>query len=388
MSRRPRILSYTSGRWPCGVASYQANLASALAEFADIETVRLPNDRVLGVNLLAILKQRRLYQRLASCSAKFDAVLMDYTDTFWNGSRLGENFFPAFCSALRAPATVIVHELPGRSDPAEVEGSLLYRGLYRAAHLAMMAVNTRSRDYERYLRTRPFTFAHAVVTHSESLLPRDRGHLLPGPVYRLAEPEWTPREVDARFGLAGKTALLVFGFPQPSKGFDRAIACLTHLPEECVLVQAGYSKASEPAGCELVDLAAKLGVAHRFIRTGSLSDSQLSSVLKRTDLALVPFRSVHHSSSLGHLISAALPILASRQPTIERVANDGAGIAFADFEDPAATAGTIRRMLANPTERDRLCAANAAYAKSHGFREFAKQLLSIMNLSAESRGTR
>ncbi len=395
MTRRPRIASYTSGRWPCGVASYQANLAEALAEFVDVETIRLPNERILGANLPAILKQRRLYQRLARRSIGFDAVLLDYTDTFWNGSRLGENFFPAFCSALRVPATVILHENPGRIDPADVDGSIAYRGTMRLAHHAMMLHDTKCMRYEQYINKRLFYFAAAVVTHSESLAatlrtndPVCNVHCIPAPAYRLAEPEWSREELNDRFALSGKTVLLAFGFPQHSKGFDRAVASLPHLPADFVLVQAGHSESSEPAGRALVEQAAFLGVASRFVRTGPLSDGQLSAVLRRADLALAPFRSVHHSSSLGHLVSAGVPILASQLPTIERAANDGAGIAFTTWDEPAALAREILRLLAAPSETEHLRRRNAEYIACHSFRDFAQHLLSIMHIQSptDSRG--
>jgi len=393
--RRPRIVSYTSGRWPCGVATYQANLAAALSEFVDVETIRMPDDRIFGANVNAILKQRRLYQRLARRSAGFDAAIIDYTDTFWNGSRLGENLFPAFSTSLRAPATVILHERPGRIDPAEVNGPLLYRGLLRLVHTTLMAWDTGLIKYEQYINHHMLRFAKAIVMHSENLAdtvrtesPNYRVHYCSAPAYPLAESEWSTHEVNERFQLADKTVLIVLGFPQVSKGFDRAIACLPHLPTNVVLVQVGHSESSEPAGQILVHQAATLGVSLRFLRTGPLNDGQLASVLRRSDLALVPFRSVHHSSSLGHLISAGAPILAAQLPTIERLANDGAGIAFTTWGEPKALAREINRLLASIDEIERLKRLNVDYLARHRFRDFALELLTIMNIPVDAQPVR
>jgi glycosyltransferase involved in cell wall biosynthesis len=352
------------------VASYQRNLAAALAEFAAVRTVRLPTDRVLGADLAAVRRRRARYLRLADASGEADAALIDYTDSFWNGSRVGECFFPAFARRLTVPAVVILHERPGRTDPADAPGPRAVRGLYRLAHRAFAAWDTRSLRYEPFVRSRLFDFAAHLVTHSPTLA-GPRVAVLPTPAYPLPAPAWTRAEVDGRFRLAGKRVAVLLGFPQPSKGFDRAIAALPYLPPDVTLVQCGWSERSEPEGLKLVSQAASLGVGERFIRTGYLSDAELAAVLARADVALAPFRSVHQSSSLGHLIAAGLPVVAGRIPAVERLAADGAGVAFADCDDPAGFAAAAMDGMADPELR----AKNTAYTVVHGFREIARQLV-------------
>ncbi len=377
---RPRLVYYTSGLWPCGVASYQRNLAAALAEHADVTSVRLPTDRVPGDHLRAILRRRKLYRQLAALSARADAVLIDYTATFWNGSRLGENLFPAFARNLKAPAIVILHEGPGRTDPADTTGPLPLRAAKRFAHRTLAAWDTGTWRYEPFVRTGLFRFATHLVTHAETLADVSPGRVraLPAPAYPLPAPAWSPREVDERFGLAGKRVVLLLGFPQPSKGFDRAVACLPHLPADVVLVQAGDSEQSRPEAEKLAAQAAALGAGERFVRTGYLADPELAAVLRRADVALAPFRAVHQSSSLGHLIAAGVPIVASRIPTTERLAADGAGLRFADCDSPASLAATVAELLNDPAARADLHRKNEDYARRHGFDAVARFLLGLI----------
>ncbi len=369
MPRRPRVLSYTSGLWPCGVASYQRHLSQALAEFADVETVRLPTQRILGDDLLAVLRQRRRYQHFARKSAGRDAVLIDYTATFWNGSRLGENFFPAFANALKAPTLVILHEDAGRTDPADTSGPFVVRAVKRLAHLALTTWDTRTRHYEAFVAKHLFDFAAHVVAHADTLASVAPGRVtvLPTPVYPLPAPVWSRAEVDARFGLAGKRVAVLFGFPQPSKGFDRAVAALPHLPPDVLLLQVGHSERSQAEAEKLQSQA-----AGRLVRTGYLTEAELAAVLARVEVAVAPFRWVNHSSSLGHLIGAGVPIVAHRVPAVERLEADGAGICFVDCDNPVSLAAALVANLDDLRERNR------EYARQHGFAAVARTLMKLI----------
>jgi glycosyltransferase involved in cell wall biosynthesis len=248
------------------------------------------------------------------------------------------------------------------------------RAAYRLAHLTFAGTVR----YERFARTHLFDFAAHVVTHADTLSPLVPGRVrvLPTPAYPLAEPAWTADEVDGRFGLAGKRVALLLGFPQPSKGFDRAVDALPHLPADVVLVQVGQSERSQ---AEAARLTARAG--GRFVRTGPLTDAELAAVLRRADVGLAPFRSVHQSSSLGHLIAAGLPIVASRIPATERLAADGAGIRFADCDDPRALAEAVVQALECPAVREGLWARNTEYAAAHGFGSVARFVAGLVGAS-------
>ncbi|MGL6072843.1 MAG: glycosyltransferase [Fimbriiglobus sp.] len=374
VGQRPRIISYTSGLNPCGVASYQARLAAALAEFAEVVTVRFPTARTLGQDLTAMRVRRREIVELARQSRGFTACLVDYTDTFFNGSRLGETLYPLFTKHLAAPHAVILHENFGRYDPADVDGGFFSRVWQRLTHLVWTTRDTGTRDYLGYLQTRLFQRAKAIWTHSPTLVelrPYDNIRLLPTPAYEL--PAGLPQAL-----WPGQRVLVLLGFPQATKGFDTAIRALPHLPEDVVVVQIGDAPRCAAYVAELQALADQLGVRRRWIRTGVVQDGELRSILERADVGLAPFRQVHQSSSIGHLIGVGMPIVASQIPAIEALAKDGAGILFTNTEEPEAFAQAILDALSPTETRSRLMTQNHTYTQTHSFRVMAQTMFREM----------
>jgi glycosyltransferase involved in cell wall biosynthesis len=374
---RERIVCYTSGLSPCGVASYQRNLAQALAEFAEVTTIRLPTTRTFGADLPAMRARRAEMVALAQQSGEFTASIVDYTDTFFNGSRLGENLYPLFAKHLRCPAIVSLHENFGRTDNADVEGGTLKKITQRITHKWWAYQDTGTQDYVGFLKAKLFAHAAHIITHAPTLLdarPAERMHLLPTPAYPLPLSSWSRDEVDARFGTAGKRVMVLLGFPQLSKGFDRAIAALPHLPEDVVLVQIGDAPRCAGYAQELQTQAENLGVAGRWIRTGPLSDAEMHGVLLRADVALAPFRQVHQSSSLGHLIAVGLPILASNIRPFQTLVADGAGLQLMDTDQAKPLAEATLKLLAGS---DELRAKNRTYTEQHSFRTTALKILEL-----------
>jgi len=382
---RPRLISFTSGLDPCGVASYQRNLANALGEFADVTTVRLPAERTLGTDLSALRKRRAEAATTAARSEDYDGALIDFTDTFFNGSRPGEALFPIFLRNIRCPVVVMLHELPGRTDLPEVVGSTAGKVWQRLVHLAMSRRDSGGGSWERFVRGRYFEGADHLATHAESLvqartsdLPAENLHLLPTPAYPLPWPAADRHDLDERYGLVGKRVLLLFGFPQPSKGFDRAVAALPYLPEDVVVLQIGDAARCADEVAKLTAQAKQSGVATRFLRAGALSDADLAVLMHRADIALAPFRTVRQSSSVGHMIGASLPIIANRVPALEALRNDGAGILFA-ADHPRALAAAVLHLFESADTRQHLALRNAEYTAKNSFRGVALYLLQLLS---------
>ncbi len=379
---KPRVVYYTSPLSPCGVASYQHRVAESFDPDTTLETVRLPAGRRFGADLRSLAGRVAEYRRLARLSRGSAGVVVDYTDTFFNGSRPGEAMFGHFARSLGVRPVVVLHELPGRLDPPDLAGPLPLKVVQRLAHRALAGVAARSPAYTRYVGARLFAGAKHLVAHAPALiegrrdLPPARRHLLPSPAYALPPPDLLPGGVDAEYGLAGKRVLVVYGFPQPSKGFDRAVRALAHLPPEAVLVQLGANRTGDRGAAELRELAESLGVGARLIQPGELAEARVAAVLARAEVALAPYRSVHHSSGLGHLIGAGLPVVAARVGGVVPVAEAGAGVAFADCDDPAALARAVTGVLADGGRAAVLRSASRAYALEYSFAGVARHLRS------------
>lgn len=372
-----RVVYYTSGLSHCGVASYQGHVAGAWGQDTTLETVRLTAGRVPAGDLPAIAAKRAEWWRLAGLSAGAAGVLVDYSDSFFNGARPGENLFPGFVRRLSRAPVVVLHEWPGRSDPPDAAGSYLERGLARARNLGRAARDGRSPFYERSLRRRPFARAAHVVAHAEALadparvgLPAARVHALPAPAYAPAGPALSRDQVEARFGLAGKRVVALVGVPQESKGFDRAVAALAHLPADVVLLQVGEVARGAAAGAEL-----EARGAGRYRRTGPLTEGEFAAALARADAACAPFRRVNHSSSLGHLIGAGVPTVVSGVPGVAEVVAAGAGLIAVDCDDPAALAAALVEAMG--PARERLVAMQRDTAARHSFAAVARKLCEL-----------
>ena len=372
-----RVIYYTSGLDHCGVASYQRHVAEAWSHDTTLETVRLNADQVPAVDAAALAAKRAEWWHLAAKSHGAAGVIVDYTDSFFNGARPGENLFPGFVRRLSRPPVVVLHEWPGRSDPPDAAGSYLARGIARARNRGRAARDGGGLFYERSLRQRPFAKAAHLVAHAVALaaparvgLPAARVHLLPTPAYQPAEPTLSRAEVDARYGLGGKRVLALVGVPQQSKGFDRAVAALTHLAADIMLVQVGEVPRGVAAGVEL-----EARGAGRYRRTGPLSESEFAALLARAESACAPFRQVNHSSILGYLIGAGVPTVVSHVPGVAEVVDAGAGFLVADCDDPAALAVALHDALG--PSRERLIAMSRDYAARHSFATVARKLCEL-----------
>ena len=115
----PRVIAYTSGADPCGIADYHGRLAEHLPELE--RSVPLPTRIVLRDLLLALVKQRILCTGALAAEADGDHVVLLQMISSWNGLRLGEYLLPTFLDRLRPPVVAVLHEWPELS-PEEITG--------------------------------------------------------------------------------------------------------------------------------------------------------------------------------------------------------------------------------------------------------------------------
>src|SRR5262245_989330 len=350
-----RLICYSSGAWPCGIANYHRRLEPILRDAFAVTTHHLPTIPVLRDRPVALARQRRRYMVLANESSAYDAALLQFI-TFWNGNRLGENMLPSFVDHLAAPLVVVLHEWPLPQEAEPDDGSWPKR-IVRSTALQFAQG---PRDYDGWLRTRFFPRVAHFIVHASELSTRllevgvseDRVTRVVAPVYELAsEPEpGNPIAPDLWNTLESKRVLLLFGFPHPRKNYELALAALTRLPEDVVLVMAGSTEGrfrSDYAN-SLSTFARKLGVAHRFHTTGEIGTRALADLFERTTVAVAPFSYATGSASLGYFLAARLPIVASDIASNVVVCQAGAGIQLFRQGDPDALAHAIATILNNP----------------------------------------
>jgi len=133
-----------------------------------------------------------------------------------------------------------------------------------------------------------------------------------------------------------------------------------------------------------MELAQRLGVADRFLRTGTVDDATLGWWLRRATVGLAPFRQVHQSSSVGHMLGAGLPVVAARIRALESVRRDGAGMIFA-ADHPRAWAAAIQHLLQENDARHWLVLKNYEYSQQNSFSQVAKYLVDLIATSRRQR---
>lgn len=382
-----RIAAFSSVAPPCGVAKYHADLCRSLRGRATVDTFELSTERIVRNDIGRILRQRRAMADMARHARDYDASLVHFAPGLWNGGRFVENMLPVFLRHLGRPAVLVLHEWPDLPPADAQSGNWIAKVAKKAVLNAIARRDFAGADYGQWSRQGMFQHFEAIVVHSPLLAQRllaagigqERIASPPYPVHRPTAGSLSPESIRERFQLCGRRVLTAFGFPDPRKGFDVAVRALAMLPPDVVLVLAGGCRGpSDEAAFEaLTKLAMQLGIGCRVRITGYLDDTELTSLLSITTIAVAPFRSVTGSGSIGHFIGAGNPIVASDLHPIQRLVAEGAGIATTPADDAEALTAQLETLLANSGERAALAARNRLFSQAHGFDELAA-LVSVL----------
>lgn len=390
-----KVIAYTSGLQPCGIADYDGHLAPAMSSRMTRETVRFPTERASRDRPRELYALRRRYRALAARSDEFDAVLLHWVTRFWNGARPVENMFPAFLHRVNRPIVMVLHEWPTVPPLHHYTGGAAARLAKRALTYAWLARDVHQLDYARWLERDMFARMSRIVVHTPDLRDRLRAAGVAAdaitverfPLHDIARPALTADETRARFGLRDRRVLLLLGHPTPRKGYDVAVRALAELPSDVVLMLVCPQRdaAARARVDELRALATEVGAGDRLLASDFLDDATLASVFAVTTLALSPFTTVTGSSSLAHFLAGGLPIVASDLPGIRDAAGAGAGIALAPPGDPHALAAAIQRVLDTPGRLAELRAGTRRYAETTTFPALARSLETLLRAAAEER---
>jgi glycosyltransferase involved in cell wall biosynthesis len=127
---------------------------------------------------------------------------------------------------------------------------------------------------------------------------------------------------------------------------------------------------------ELTELAGRCGSTVRLIPR-FVPDSELPAFFRRADLVVLPYRDAEQSGVLFTALAFEKPVLMSDVGGFPEVAAEGAGQTF-PAGDREALAGAIQRLLADPSERERLAAgARAASDGPYGWDSVAARHLAL-----------
>jgi glycosyltransferase involved in cell wall biosynthesis len=229
--------------------------------------------------------------------------------------------------------------------------------------------------------------------HSAALLAMDSAARVwesPFPIPARVEPGTSAGEIAARFGLAGRRVLAMYGFIKKHKGFDVALEALQHMPADVVLLVAGGAQDAddEATAARLVETAERLGLADRLVITGYLAASEVGPVLETADLVLAPFHTVTGSASVAAALAWERPVLGSDLPQLRELRDRFGCICCVPGNDPQALAAEAMRLLDDAGQRDALSAGARAARGAATFDAIATRCLEAyeaLGRTAESR---
>jgi rhamnosyl/mannosyltransferase len=177
------------------------------------------------------------------------------------------------------------------------------------------------------------------------------------------------RARDIRASLSARHLLLAVGRLIYYKGFEVAIRALAEVPDaELVIVGEG------PLRPALLKLAAGLGVQERVRLRGEVDDDEILAYYHASDLYLLP--SIARSEAFGivqvEAMACGVPVInTDLKSGVPFVSPHGESGLTVPPEDPASLSSAVRRLLADPSMRERMGAAGKERAR----REFSKEAL-------------
>jgi glycosyltransferase involved in cell wall biosynthesis len=172
--------------------------------------------------------------------------------------------------------------------------------------------------------------------------------------------------------------MLAVGAIVPRKGYDLLVDALAKLKDRrWQLVIVGDPTRSPDTTKRLVDAIARHGLNDRIQLTGPVTQARLAEFYSTADLFVLPSRFEGYGMAYTEAIAHGVPVVATSVGAIPDTVPSGTGILIPP-DDVAALAATLRRLIDDTAERERL-AAGARAASFPNWREQAALFASVLD---------
>lgn len=178
-------------------------------------------------------------------------------------------------------------------------------------------------------------------------------------------------------GVDGQQVVTAFGWVRRSKGYDRIIDVLPHLPDNTVFLIAGGTDGEDQKRYqeELKQQAHAKGVSDQVVFTGYVDRQQHSTVFNASDVIVLPYRDNRASDALGRALSYHLPCIASNNLEFRTFEQRwGCPATFADEDE---LCDLLNRVLSDEEFRSRLEANAEKFATSMNWDGVAERMVEI-----------
>lgn len=174
--------------------------------------------------------------------------------------------------------------------------------------------------------------------------------------------------------------MLAVGSIVPRKGYDVLVAALATLKDRrWRLVIVGDCTRSPDTAARLDEAVARFGLAERIEIVGSVAPERLTAFYSSADLFVLPSRFEGYGMAYTEAIAHGVPVVGTNVGAIPDTVPPGAGILLPP-DDVEALAVTLRRLIDDPEERERLATgARAASSCFPGWRESAELFAGVLD---------
>jgi len=172
--------------------------------------------------------------------------------------------------------------------------------------------------------------------------------------------------------------LLAVGAIVPRKGYDVLVEALAKLKDRrWQLVIVGDPTRSPDTATRLTEAIARHGLGDRIELTGPVTQERLAEFYAAADLFVLPSRFEGYGMAYAEAIAHGVPVVATHAGAIPDTVPGDAGI-LVPPDDVDALAATLRRLIDDTAERERL-AAGARAASFPTWREQAALFASVLD---------
>jgi glycosyltransferase involved in cell wall biosynthesis len=361
----------------CGLATFTASLARALAPECDIGVVRCVDAANTGRNAPDVVAEWVRGSAASLAAARrvldwYDAVIVQHEFGVFGGADGGEVL--ELVEGLETPVIVVLHTVLEAPSPNQ------RRIVERLADAAQRLVVQSEVARERLLAAHDVDPSLVeVVQHGAPANIAPRGH---------------------RRDPGRRPTILTWGLLGPGKGIEHAIEAMARLrglepaPRYVVLGETHPNiirDSGEAYRDSLRALAAERGVEELVTFDGRYRETaEILAAIRDADVVLLPYLSRDQvvSGVLVEAIASGRPVVSTAFPHAVELLSAGSGIVV-PHEDPGALADALRRLLTDETAAARAAAVARSQASSLAwenvglrYREIAEEVRRARSASA------
>ncbi|MDI3327624.1 MAG: glycosyltransferase family 4 protein [Alicyclobacillaceae bacterium] len=357
----------------CGIASFTADLAEALAqagtEVMVAAMVREAQEEEAPSGATWVIRDQRPrdYTRVGRMigSSSADAVCVQHEYGIFGGP--DGRYLLRLLDEIRLPVITTLHTV--LKSPSRGQKQILSEICARSTAVVVMAEKAKMLLQEVY-----------GVPESRIRLIR---HGVPS--YR---PALSREEMKERLQLKGRRVLSTFGLLSPGKGIETVIAAMPDVVRQCpnavYLILGGTHPDVVRASGEryresLEEMVNRLGLAdHVQFVNRYLEREELLNYLWASDVFITPYPNQEQicSGTLTYAVGLGRAVISTPYWYAEELLGQGAGI-LVPFRDPAAMAEAVIELLDNPLRRQACEAKARAFGSALTWPQIGRQYAAL-----------